>query len=101
MLREVPLACTARLGALRLGRLRGPVLSLLRHAGELGEEGLEASDGPKPLAPSHYFARLSQRLINALTAPTAEGRLYEIDMRLRPSGQAGPIATSLAGLPPT
>jgi len=61
------------------------------------DKGVEASDGPKPLAPSHYYARLSQRLINALTAPTGEGRLYEIDMRLRPSGQAGPIATSLAG----
>ena len=60
-------------------------------------DGPDASDGAKPLAPSHYFARLSQRLINALTAPTAEGRLYDIDMRLRPSGQAGPIATPLAG----
>ena len=54
-----------------------------------------ASDGPKPLAVSQYFARLSQRLINALSAPTAEGALYEVDMRLRPSGNAGPIATSL------
>jgi len=61
------------------------------------DDGVDASDGTKPLAPSHYFARLSQRLINALTAPTAEGRLYEIDMRLRPSGQSGPIATPLAG----
>ena len=41
-----------------------------------------------------YFARLSQRLINAITAPTSEGRLYEVDMRLRPSGKAGPIAVS-------
>lgn len=55
-----------------------------------------ASDGEKPLAVSQYFARLSQRLINALSAPTAEGALYEVDMRLRPSGNAGPIATSLA-----
>jgi glutamate-ammonia-ligase adenylyltransferase len=61
------------------------------------DDGVEVSDGPKPLAPSHYFARLSQRLINALTAPTAEGRLYEIDMRLRPSGQSGPIAIPLSG----
>ena len=37
-----------------------------------------------------------QRFVNALTAPTAEGRLYEVDMRLRPSGNEGPIATSLA-----
>ena len=52
------------------------------------------SDGPRPLPAPQYFARLSQRLINAITAPTAEGRLYEVDMRLRPSGMAGPIAVS-------
>ncbi len=55
------------------------------------------SDGGKPLAPIHYYARLSQRLINAISAMTAEGRLYEVDMRLRPSGNAGPIASSLDG----
>ncbi len=52
------------------------------------------SDGVRPLAASQYFARLSQRLINAITAPTAEGVLFEVDMRLRPSGKAGPIAVS-------
>lgn len=57
--------------------------------------GSEGSDGPKPLAPSTYFARLTQRLLNAVTAKTGEGILYEVDMRLRPSGNAGPIATSL------
>ncbi len=55
------------------------------------------SDGAKPLSPSVYYARLAQRFINALSAPTGEGRLYEIDMRLRPSGNAGPIATTLPG----
>ncbi len=55
------------------------------------------SDGAKPLAPIHYYARLAQRLINAITAPTGEGRLFEVDMRLRPSGNSGPIASSLAG----
>jgi glutamate-ammonia-ligase adenylyltransferase len=55
------------------------------------------SDGNKPLDPSHYYARLAQRFINALTAKTAEGQLYDIDMRLRPSGNAGPIATGLSG----
>jgi glutamate-ammonia-ligase adenylyltransferase len=52
------------------------------------------SDGPRPLPAAHYYARLSQSLISAMTAPTAEGRLYEVDMRLRPSGKAGPIAVS-------
>ncbi|MEM0984621.1 MAG: bifunctional [glutamine synthetase] adenylyltransferase/[glutamine synthetase]-adenylyl-L-tyrosine phosphorylase [Pseudomonadota bacterium] len=43
-----------------------------------------------------WFSRFTQRLISALSAPTAEGLLYEIDMRLRPSGGAGPVAVSLA-----
>lgn len=55
------------------------------------------SDGPKPLSTNHYYTRLTQRLVAAITAPTGEGVLYEADMRLRPSGNAGPLATSLAG----
>ncbi|MBI4184687.1 MAG: bifunctional [glutamine synthetase] adenylyltransferase/[glutamine synthetase]-adenylyl-L-tyrosine phosphorylase [Proteobacteria bacterium] len=57
--------------------------------------GAETSDGPRPLAPAHYFARLSQRFLAALTAATAEGSLYEIDLRLRPSGAKGPLAVSI------
>jgi glutamate-ammonia-ligase adenylyltransferase len=53
------------------------------------------SSGPRPLPVSTYFARLGQRVINALSAPTAEGGLYAVDMRLRPAGNAGPIASSL------
>ena len=59
--------------------------------------GTEDSDGPRGLAPSHYFTRLTQRLVAAVSAPTAEGVLYEADMRLRPSGNAGPLATPLSG----
>jgi len=59
-------------------------------------EGADASDGDKPLSPGQYYARLGQRFINALTVQTSEGDLYEVDMRLRPSGTAGPIATGLA-----
>ncbi len=59
-------------------------------------DGVESSDGKRPLPVVTYYARLSQRLINALTVLTAEGQLYEVDMRLRPSGNAGPIASSLA-----
>ena len=54
------------------------------------------SDGARSLAVSQYFARLTQRLITGLSAPTAEGQLYEVDMRLRPSGQKGPVATQLS-----
>ena len=60
-------------------------------------EGTRESDGPKPLDPPVYFGRLSQRLITALTVQTAEGSLYEVDPRLRPSGTTGPLAVSLAG----
>lgn len=60
-------------------------------------DGPEAqSDGGKPLSTNHYFIRLTQRLVAAITAPTAEGVLYAADMRLRPSGNAGPLATSFA-----
>ena len=55
------------------------------------------STGEKPLSTNHYYTRLTQRLVAAVTSPTAEGVLYEADMRLRPSGNAGPLATSLAG----
>ncbi len=53
------------------------------------------SDGEKQLAPSEYYARLTQRLIAAVSAPTAEGVLYELDLRLRPSGNKGPVATEI------
>jgi [glutamine synthetase] adenylyltransferase / [glutamine synthetase]-adenylyl-L-tyrosine phosphorylase len=54
------------------------------------------SSGPRRLSPALYYARLTQRLISALTAPTKAGRLYEVDMRLRPSGRQGPLATQLS-----
>jgi glutamate-ammonia-ligase adenylyltransferase len=55
----------------------------------------EESNGEKPLASSHYYARMTQRLIAAVSAPTAEGVLYELDLRLRPSGNKGPVATHI------
>ena len=53
------------------------------------------SNGAKSLGVNHYYARLSQNFINSITALTAEGKLYEVDMRLRPSGTAGPLAVSI------
>ncbi|MEO1680541.1 MAG: glutamine-synthetase adenylyltransferase [Pseudomonadota bacterium] len=58
--------------------------------------GVETSDGPRPLASRPYYARLTQAVVTALSAPMADGKLYEVDMRLRPSGRQGPVATSLA-----
>ncbi|OLP61872.1 glutamine-synthetase adenylyltransferase [Xaviernesmea oryzae] len=54
------------------------------------------SDGARPLDAPRYFARLAQRLIASLSAPTSEGVLYPVDMRLRPSGNKGPLATRLS-----
>jgi glutamate-ammonia-ligase adenylyltransferase len=53
------------------------------------------SDGERSLNGAQYFARLTQRLISAFTTRTNYGVLYDIDMRLRPSGRAGPLASRL------
>ncbi|MGG7518535.1 bifunctional [glutamine synthetase] adenylyltransferase/[glutamine synthetase]-adenylyl-L-tyrosine phosphorylase [Allorhizobium undicola] len=66
------------------------LIVLYEHDDESGE-----SDGAKSLDPVRYYTRFTQRLIAALSAPTAEGVLYEVDMRLRPSGNKGPVATRL------
>ena len=92
------------------GRVKGAGMAVLA-LGKLGSREMTAasdldlifvyssgegsSTGPKPLPAGQYFTRLSQRLISALTVQTAEGALYEVDMRLRPSGNSGPLATSL------
>ena len=55
------------------------------------------SDGKRPLYGAQYFARLTQRLISALTVQTNYGVLYHVDMRLRPSGRSGPLATQIGG----
>jgi [glutamine synthetase] adenylyltransferase / [glutamine synthetase]-adenylyl-L-tyrosine phosphorylase len=54
------------------------------------------SDGPRSLPGPQYYSRFTQRLIAALSAETAEGSLYQVDMRLRPSGSQGPVATKLS-----
>ncbi len=80
-----------------LGRLGGGALT---HASDLdlvylftGDYGVE-SDGPRPLGSTQYFNRLGQRVNAALSVPTAEGALYEVDNRLRPQGAQGPLAVS-------
>ena len=57
-------------------------------------DGAEESDGRRPLLTRPYYARLTQALVTALSAQMSEGRLYEVDMRLRPSGRQGPVATA-------
>jgi [glutamine synthetase] adenylyltransferase / [glutamine synthetase]-adenylyl-L-tyrosine phosphorylase len=83
---------------LALGRLGGEALT---HASDLdlillftGNYETE-SDGPKPLGATQYFNRLAQRVVAALSVPTASGALYEVDTRLRPSGAKGLLCASL------
>ncbi|UVK99243.1 bifunctional [glutamate--ammonia ligase]-adenylyl-L-tyrosine phosphorylase/[glutamate--ammonia-ligase] adenylyltransferase [Pseudomonas sp. B21-048] len=53
------------------------------------------TDGPKPIDGAQFFTRLGQRIIHLLTAQTNSGQLYEVDMRLRPSGASGLLVSSL------
>ena len=55
------------------------------------------SDAPRPMAAGQWFIRAAHAYVAALTARGAEGSLYEVDMRLRPSGNKGPVAVSLSG----
>jgi glutamate-ammonia-ligase adenylyltransferase len=61
------------------------------------DQSRPSSDGKWPLYGAQYFARLTQRLISALTVQTNYGALYQVDMRLRPSGRSGPLATQIDG----
>src|SRR5690606_29236823 len=54
------------------------------------------SDGSRPLDASRWSARLAQKLVALLDAPTRAGRLYEVDVRLRPDGAKGMLVSSLA-----
>jgi glutamate-ammonia-ligase adenylyltransferase len=54
------------------------------------------SDGPTSIPADTWFARLARRFVSGLSAPTAEGGLFEVDTRLRPSGNAGPLVTKLS-----
>ena len=57
----------------------------------------QTSGGGKPLPADVWFGRAARRFIGGLTAATAEGVLYDVDTRLRPSGGAGPLVTKLSG----
>lgn len=84
---------------LGLGRLGGGALT---HASDLdivylftGDFAAQ-SDGPRPLGATVYYNRLASRVSAALSVPTAQGALYEVDTRLRPQGNQGPLAVSCA-----
>jgi glutamate-ammonia-ligase adenylyltransferase len=83
---------------LAMGRYGG---GMLTHASDLDLVYLftgnaeTQSDGPRPIAATLWFNRLGQRLSTALSVPTAEGGLYEVDTRLRPWGAKGLLSVSL------
>lgn len=80
-----------KVGGLELGH--GSDLDLVFiHDGDSQAE----TDGAKPIDGAQFFARLGQRIIHLLTTQTTSGQLYEVDMRLRPSGAAGLLVSSLA-----
>ena len=89
----------ARLAVIAMGKLGGAEMTatsdldlILVHD---FDESAEQAGGRRPVGAGQYFSRLAQRFITALSAPTAEGVLYEVDMRLRPSGSQGPVATHI------
>jgi glutamate-ammonia-ligase adenylyltransferase len=91
----------ARVAILGLGRLgtreltAGSDLDLVVTY-DFDEERRE-STGPRKLDVVVYFTRLTQRLVAALTVPTRRGLLYEVDLRLRPQGGKGPVASQFRG----
>jgi len=86
-----------KLGGIELGH--GSDLDLVFiHNGEThGQtEGLAISEGKGVIDNATFYTRLGQRIIHILSTQTASGKLYEVDMRLRPSGNSGMLVTSLA-----
>ncbi|SDG41772.1 bifunctional [glutamine synthetase] adenylyltransferase/[glutamine synthetase]-adenylyl-L-tyrosine phosphorylase [Roseospirillum parvum] len=88
---EVAVLAMGKMGGLEMTATSDLDLIILYRA----DPECPGSDGRRPLSPGDWHIRLTQRFINAITALTAEGRLYEVDMRLRPSGNKGPLAVSL------
>lgn len=80
-----------KLGGIELGY--GSDLDLVFLHDSAGEE--QMTDGAKPIDNHVFFARLGQRVIHMLSAHTPAGVLYEVDMRLRPSGNSGLLVSSL------
>jgi glutamate-ammonia-ligase adenylyltransferase len=89
----------------RFGKIRGAQFGVVALGKAGGAEMLAGSDldlmliydfAPAEIAPTPYFVRFSYAFTGALTAQGPEGPIYQIDMRLRPSGNQGPVAVSLA-----
>ncbi|VVP55419.1 bifunctional [glutamate--ammonia ligase]-adenylyl-L-tyrosine phosphorylase/[glutamate--ammonia-ligase] adenylyltransferase [Pseudomonas fluorescens] len=79
-----------KVGGLELGHISDLDLVFIHDGDPLAE-----TDGPKPIDGAQFFTRLGQRIIHLLTAQTNSGQLYEVDMRLRPSGASGLLVSSI------
>ena len=79
-----------KMGGLELGHGSDLDLVFIHDADSVAE-----TDGPRPIDGAQFFTRLGQRIIHLLTTQTNSGQLYEVDMRLRPSGAAGLLVSSL------
>ncbi|MDC8801905.1 bifunctional [glutamate--ammonia ligase]-adenylyl-L-tyrosine phosphorylase/[glutamate--ammonia-ligase] adenylyltransferase [Halomonas pacifica] len=79
-----------KLGGIELGYGSDLDLVFIHDAASQG-----STDGPRPIDNPVFFTRLGQRIIHLLTAVTPAGALYEVDMRLRPSGNSGLLVTTL------
>ncbi|MGM0769367.1 MAG: bifunctional [glutamate--ammonia ligase]-adenylyl-L-tyrosine phosphorylase/[glutamate--ammonia-ligase] adenylyltransferase [Pseudomonadota bacterium] len=55
----------------------------------------QATDGDKPIDNAVFYTRLGQRIVHILSTQTPSGQLYEVDMRLRPSGNSGLLVSTL------
>jgi glutamate-ammonia-ligase adenylyltransferase len=81
-----------KMGGLEMGYKSDLDLVFLHSA-----EANQVTDGVRSIDNSTFFMRLGQRIIHLLSTPTHSGRAYEIDMRLRPSGNSGMLVSSLIG----
>ena len=88
---KVAVAGYGKLGGLELGY--GSDLDLVFLHDSAGE--IQQTDGDRPLDNVVFFLRLGQRIVHLLTMHSTAGRLYEVDMRLRPNGRAGFLMTGL------
>ena len=88
---EFAVIAYGKLGSLELGYTSDLDMIFLHDAG--ADAGM--TQGARPVSNDVFFARLGQRLIHILTTRTPAGMLYAVDMRLRPSGQSGPLVTNL------
>lgn len=83
-----------KLGGIELGY--GSDLDLVFVHDSSGDD--QTTAGPRIVDNGVFFARLARRLTHLLTIQTSSGVLYEVDTRLRPSGNAGLLVTSLGAL---